>query len=78
MDIIEFYDKNQTEVDRMMAATNLKRMQAGELAALYILCMRGWNDDYLPSEIQDALENLIGPAQAIDAIRKVRHVMKSI
>jgi hypothetical protein len=50
----------------------LNKCKAGELAALYILTMRGICDDYAPAEIQDALESLVGDLMAIDNIRQVR------
>lgn len=54
---------------------NLNSLKAGELAALYILAMRGYYREHTPAEIQDALEYLVGDLLAIEAIRQVRYTI---
>lgn len=55
----------------------LNQMTAGELAALYILALRGIFNLYTANEIQDALERLIGNNETVNAIRNVRMAIDS-
>jgi hypothetical protein len=51
----------------------LNQCTAGELAALYILVMRGIvYSDFTLAEIQNALESLVGDLLTINSIRNVR------
>ena len=50
----------------------LEKLTAGELAALYILAVRGVKIDFSPAEIQDQLESLVGDLHALSAIKNVR------
>lgn len=61
----------------MTITIKLETLTAGELAALYILVMRGLQCFYTPSEIQDQLESLIGDLGAIVVIRNLRSAIDS-